>query len=58
MVLPLHSAGEVVEVSDNTLRVHVHSETWNAVSQDTLKSGDHVRVMGINGLVLHVKLLE
>lgn len=54
----LHSVGEVVEVRDDTLRVHVHSETWNAVSRDILKSGDHIRVTGINGLVLSVKRLE
>lgn len=51
----LHSTGEVVEVRGNVLRVRVHSENWNAESQDTLGFGDHVKVIGINGLVLYVK---
>jgi membrane protein implicated in regulation of membrane protease activity len=54
----LHSDGEVVEVNGNALRVRVHSEMWNAESKDTLHRGDHVKVVGMTGLILRVKLLD
>lgn len=50
----LHSFGEVVEVDGQTMRVRVHSELWNAESNDTLCSGDRVKVNGISGLILRV----
>jgi len=54
----LHSDGEVLEANGSALRVRVHSEMWNAESKDTLHRGDHVRVVGITGLILHVKRLD
>lgn len=54
----LHSVGEVVEAEDGVLRVHVHSESWNAVSPDPLTRGDRVRIIAIKGLVLQVRRLD
>jgi len=54
----LHSDGEVVEVNGNALRVRVHSEMWNAESKDSLQYGDHVKVVGMSGLILQVKRLD
>jgi len=51
----VHSSGEVVEVAGNALRVRVHSEIWNAESNDSLRRGDHVKVVGITGLTLRVR---
>jgi len=54
----MHSSGEVVEVVGNALRVRVHSELWNAQSNDALRRGDHVKVVGVAGLILQVRRLE
>jgi len=54
----LHSIGKVVEIKSNALRVRVHSEVWNAESQDILRFGDNIKVVGINGLVLCVKRFD
>ena len=54
----LHSEGEVVDVEGNTLHVRVHSEMWNAESKDTLQRGDHIKVVGLSGLILRVKRLD
>lgn len=35
----LHSKGEVVDASGRPIRVHVHGETWEAVSEDDLHPG-------------------
>ena len=51
----LHSRGEVVDVQGNVLHVRVHSELWNAASHEPLHRGDHVRVIGMEGLVLRVE---
>lgn len=37
--------------------VSIHSESWQAVSQTPLHKGEQVRVIGIEGLVLHVEPL-
>jgi membrane protein implicated in regulation of membrane protease activity len=50
----LHSRGEVLAKADGLFRVRVHSEVWNAESKDTLKSGDRVEVLAIDGLRLRV----
>jgi membrane protein implicated in regulation of membrane protease activity len=54
----LHSTGKVIDVNGNTLRVRVHSETWNAVSADVLDIGEAVRIVGMNGLTLRVRRLQ
>jgi len=51
----LHSFGEVLEAQGDELRVRVHSELWNAESNDTLRRGDRVKVVGILGLILKVR---
>jgi len=51
----LHSDGEVMEVNGNALRVRVHSEMWSAESKDILHRGDHVKVVGMTGLILQVR---
>ncbi len=38
--------------------VIVSSEEWSAVSSDVIKSGDRVRVTGVNGITLIVKKLK
>ena len=54
----LHSDGEVIEVQENALRVRVHSEMWNAESKDSLHRGDHVKVVGMTGLILRVRRID
>jgi membrane protein implicated in regulation of membrane protease activity len=51
----LHSIGEVMEVRGHALRVRVHSEMWNAESSDALQRGERVKVIGLTGLILHVR---
>ena len=51
----LHSIGEVMEVRDHTLRVRVHSEMWNAESDDAMQCGERVKVIGMTGLILRVR---
>jgi membrane-bound ClpP family serine protease len=36
----------------------VHSEMWNAESKDSLHRGDHVKVVGMTGLILQVRRLD
>ncbi len=38
--------------------VTIHSEHWNAVTEQPLHKGQTVKVIDINGLILHVKPLE
>jgi membrane protein implicated in regulation of membrane protease activity len=51
----LHSTGKVVEVGAQDVSVRVHSEMWRAVSDEKLKPGDLVEVVGIDGLQLRVR---
>jgi len=50
----LHSVGEVVAVTPQTLQVRVHSEIWDARSDQPLVEGDRVEVTAIKGLHLQV----
>ena len=50
----LHSVGEVVAVTPPTLQVRVHSEIWDARSDQPLVEGDRVEVTAIKGLHLQV----
>jgi len=50
----LHSIGEVVAVTPKTLQVRVHSEIWDARSDQPLIEGDRVEVIAIIGLHLQV----
>ena len=47
--------GEVVEAFDKRGFVHVHGEDWQADTQQPVKSGDRVKVMGIEGLILKIE---
>ena len=49
------SIGKVVDDFDQSGRVYVHGEYWNASTKSSLKKGDQVRVTAINGLVLCVE---
>jgi len=54
----LQSQGKVVEVEGATLRVLVHSELWNAESNEPLHPGERVKVVGKDGLVLQVRRID
>ena len=47
--------GEALENFKGTGRVRVHSEEWQACSSATLKRGQKVKVVGIEGLILTVE---
>jgi len=49
------SRGEVIEHADGKWWARVHSETWEVRSQSHLHRGQHVKVIGIDGLVLLVE---
>jgi len=48
--------GEVIS-TDPSLRVKVEGESWQARSDASLNPGDHVRVVEVDGLTLHVEPL-
>jgi membrane protein implicated in regulation of membrane protease activity len=50
----LHSRGEVLGTEGKLFRVRVNSEVWSAESSDTLRTGDRVEVLAIDGLRLRV----
>jgi membrane-bound serine protease (ClpP class) len=54
----LHAKARVIEAKGSQARVHLHSETWNAISPDPLRKGDWVEVDEIDGLVLRVRRLK
>jgi membrane protein implicated in regulation of membrane protease activity len=54
----LHSRGEVLGTEGKLFRVRVNSEVWNAESKDTLRSGDRVEVLAIDGLRLRVRRIR
>ena len=45
----------VIEDFEQQGRVNIHSENWNAHCDTPLQKGQHVKVVGINGLILHVE---
>ena len=52
--------GQITEVSKPITpkkqgKVFVHGEIWNAVSSDTIKKGEEVTIIDVNGLTLVVK---
>jgi membrane protein implicated in regulation of membrane protease activity len=55
----LYQVGEVVETLAPTGKVHVQGELWNAVSMsgETIPAGEHVEVLGREGLTLKVDRL-
>jgi len=54
----IHGTGKVIEVRRNKIRIQVQSEIWNAESPDKLHVGDRVDILGMDGLVLHVRCLS
>jgi len=48
--------GEVKEWSGSEGRIFVHGSIWGANSKDNLKPGDKVEILGVEGLVLQIKL--
>jgi len=54
----LHALGVAEEDFARTGRVHVHSESWAAMTRTPLHKGQRVRVVGIDGLELTVEPLD
>ncbi|MGD9346128.1 MAG: NfeD family protein [Candidatus Aminicenantes bacterium] len=48
--------GEVREWSGSGGRIFVHGSLWAANSDDYLNPGDKVEIVGVDGLVLRIKL--
>ncbi len=53
----LGSEAVVIDDFEHKGRVNIHSENWNALCDTPLRKGQHVKVIGINGLMLHVEPL-
>lgn len=51
----LGSEAVVTEDFEQTGRVSIHSESWNALCNTPLHKGQHVKVTGIDGLTLQVE---
>lgn len=51
----VHSVGKVIDDFDTQGWVRVHGELWKARTHSPLKSGQQVRVVALNGLVLLVE---
>ncbi|TDJ19051.1 MAG: nodulation protein NfeD [Gammaproteobacteria bacterium] len=51
----LGSIGQVLEDFEKSGRIHIHGETWQVQSQSPFRSGDQVRVVAIDGLILSVE---
>jgi membrane-bound serine protease (ClpP class) len=51
----LHSTGKAIESFSGTGRIRVHGEIWQAQTAVSLRRGDRVRVVGVDGLVLKVQ---
>lgn len=47
--------GTVMKAIDKEGMIFVHGEYWTAISDDRIESGENVKVVGINGLVLKVE---
>jgi membrane-bound serine protease (ClpP class) len=50
-----HALGKVRDVQDANAAIWVNSELWLAKSRDRLRVGDRVEVVGVEGLLLHVR---
>lgn len=53
----LGAEATVIESFEQTGRVNIHSENWNAVCKTPLRKGQHVKVTGIEGLTLQIEPL-
>jgi membrane-bound serine protease (ClpP class) len=52
------ASGRVLEDFAGDGRIHIHGENWHAKSVQPLKRGQAVRVIRIDGLVLHVEPIQ
>jgi membrane protein implicated in regulation of membrane protease activity len=50
--------GRVLSKSGELYRVSFHGEIWNAECKDALKTGERVKIVSVNGLMLHVTPLK
>jgi membrane-bound serine protease (ClpP class) len=53
----LGSVGMALDNFDHDGRIHIHGETWQAKTLAPVRQGDRVRVIAIDGLILHVEPL-
>lgn len=51
----LHASGEVLRIDHGHLLVRIAGEIWQADSDERLRPGDPIDVVGLNGLRLSVK---
>jgi membrane-bound serine protease (ClpP class) len=51
----LDGTGTVLQDFEHEGRIRIHGEIWNARSAVPLRQGQQVRVVGMQGLVLHVE---
>jgi len=51
----LHASGEVLDDFEGKGRIRIHGEIWLAESATSLRRGDKVQVVAIDGLVLKVQ---
>lgn len=51
----LQSTGEIIDSRDDSVRVRVQSEIWQAKSNEHLKPGDKVIVVDMVGMLLTVR---
>ena len=54
----LAAEGVVIDDFQDSGWIRVHGEVWKAESNVPLKSGDHVQVTAVDGLVLKVQPKE
>jgi membrane-bound serine protease (ClpP class) len=54
----LGSIGQAMEDFEETGHIHVHGETWQALSKSPVRRDDQVRVTAIDGLILHVEPIQ
>lgn len=52
------ASGTVLEDFEGDGRIHIHGENWHAKSVQPLKRGQAVRVIRIDGLILHVEPIQ
>ena len=50
-----HAIAEVYSVRSAGITIRVHSELWSAQAREELHVGDQVEVVGVDGLLLHVR---
>jgi membrane-bound serine protease (ClpP class) len=51
-------AESIADFSNGHGRVHVEGEDWSAVGEDSIRSGDTVRISSVDGLTLHVSAAD